>query len=405
MKTLWIISQTINSPEDVGNTRHYSLSKYLAKKGWNIFLISGSIEHLTNRQRLRKLDRFRIIKKDNINFCWIRINKRNRNSLLSRSLGMFSFAFNILFSKAIYIIDRPNIIIGSSPNPIASFAAKILSFRFNVPFIFEVRDLWPETLIQMGAFKKNSIFSFLLSFLEKLLIYKSKKILVLMKGGIKYYTKKGVRKNKVFHLPNGVDIEGLKFQPLKKKVENDPFKIFYLGSMGKSNAIEKILRTFDYLKKEGYGKEKINLFIVGDGPEKVGLQEYSNQLNLDNVFFFSPLVQDELINFSKQADAFIFTMLPLKNLFKYGISFNKIFTYLSFSRPIIYASCASYNPLDEFNLGIKSKSMCPKSLAEAIKKFMNKSHSDRSKMARDGFEYVSKYFSYENLANTLNELL
>ena len=103
MKTLWIISQTINSPEDVGNTRHYSLSKYLAKKGWNIFLISGSIEHLTNRQRLRKLDRFRIIKKDNINFCWIRINKRNRNSLLSRSLGMFSFAFNILFSKGSFI--------------------------------------------------------------------------------------------------------------------------------------------------------------------------------------------------------------------------------------------------------------------------------------------------------------
>ena len=75
----------------------------------------------------------------------------------------------------------------------------------------------------MTFFKKNSIFSFLLSLLEKILIYQSKKIIVLMKGGVNYYTKKGVNKNKVFHLPNGVDIEGLKFQPLKNKVKNDPF--------------------------------------------------------------------------------------------------------------------------------------------------------------------------------------
>ena len=185
----------------------------------------------------------------------------------------------------------------------------------------------------------------------------------------------------------------------------DPFRIFYLGSMGKSNALENIMKTFDYLKKEGYGKEKINLYIVGDGPEKLRLKRYSNQLNLDNVFFYPPLLQEELIDFSKEADAFIFSMLPLKNLFKYGISFNKIFTYLSLSRPIIYSSCATYNPLDDSNVGIKSKSMHPKSLAEAIKKFMKTSYRDRSKMAREGFEFVKGNYSYKFLANNFDKIL
>ena len=98
-------------------------------------------------------------------------------------------------------------------------------------------------------------------------------------------------------------------------------------------------------------------------------------------------------------------MLDLQEVYKYGISFNKIFNYMSLSKPIIYNSNSLYNPLDKFKGGIKSNSINAKDFASAIKNFIYLSKSEKEILSEKAFKYVEKNHSYESLAIKLKYFL
>ena len=403
MKNLWIINQTLNTPNDRGNTRHFSLAKYLNKLGWEVSLISGSIEHLTNKQKIQGSESFKILSLENLTIFLLRITSFSNKSLILRSIGMIEFFLKLIFSKSLNKLGKPNLIIGSSPNPISALAGALLALKYRVPFVFEVRDLWPETLLQMGVLNKKGLFYIILNLIEGILLKISSKVIVLFEGGIEYYISKGLSSKKIIYIPNGIDMQYKTYRNINKKSDSHPFELYYLGSLGKANAVENIIRAIFSLNQEGINKKKLILNIYGDGPLKKQLINLVIDLKLDNIKFFAPEKKKKVYEITKYSDGFIFSMLDLPEVYKYGISFNKIFEYMSLSRPIVYWSCAKYDPIQDSQAGIKSLSRKPKDLAIAIKLLMNSSLEDRKNLSELAYNYVMNNHSYKELAFKLHK--
>jgi len=404
MKNIWIINQCINIPGDCGNLRHYSLVKYIKKENWNFTLITCDIENLRNIKRKVK-GKNKIPNLKNVEILWLRIFKWPKQIYFLRGLGMIEFMLKIIFFLPFYNIQKPDLIIGSSPNLLAAFGAAIISIYYRVPFVLEIRDLWPETLIQLKAFKKNSIFNLLFKIIEKFLIRFSKKIIVVMENGSLYYKNLGLEESKFCYIPNGIDMKERTYKKICRQSGNNPFNLLYIGSIGYPNALDVIIKSMYQLKMKGYYKDKIILNIYGDGPLKKEMINLSINLNLDNVFFNNASLNNDISKLYECADGLIFAMLDLPEIYNYGVSFNKIFEYLSSSRPVIYNSNSKFNPMNYSGAGIKTASLNETDFAKSILYLLNLSLDDTERLTRNGFNYVSENHSYEYLAKRLEKIL
>ena len=406
MKNLWIINQYINTSSESGSSRHYYLSKYLLGLNWKVTLITGSIDHNTNKQRLNKSISLKKEVLDEIRMIWIKVKKRSLNNNFIRGLSMVEFFLKIIFLIPLKRTGKPDMVIGSSPNLLAALAAYFISLFYKCPFILEVRDLWPESLITLKAFKKDGLFHLFFDLIHKFLIKKSNKVIVLMEGGINFYAAMGLDKKKLFYLPNGVDMENKFYKNYDTKLINKkPVEIFYLGFIGHANGIEILIKVYKELQSRGLGQNDLILRIYGDGPLKEKMKKLVFNLHLDNIFFYQPIPKNQIIDISNSADFFIFSMLDLPAIYNYGISFNKIFEYMSLSKPIIYNSYGKFNPLDLSDSAIKSKSNHPKDFADTIQYALNLSRREREDLTKRSFQYVSENHSYESLAINLNNFL
>ena len=297
----------------------------------------------------------------------------------------------------------PNLIIGSSPSPLAALSGYLLAIKYKVPFIYEVRDLWPKTLIEMNVIKSYGFVSILLNLLDTFLAKKSTKVITLMQGAKEFYRAKGILVEKITWISNGVDFkEKILFKTLAKRKE---FNLTYMGSMGPANAIETILYAIKYVNKNLNNKFQVNLNLIGSGSRKEELIKLSNTLNLENVYFKKPIPKFKVHEILSSSDLLILAMNNLPGLYKYGISFNKIFDYLLSARPILIASCANYDLIRNSNSGLISNAGDFTILGENIIKMINFSEEERSEYGNNGRKFVVENFLYADLAKKLSKLI
>ena len=403
MKRLWVINQFANLPSGSGGSRHYSLAKNLKNNNWDTTIIAGSIEHNTGYQRLKSNEKIKLENVEGIDFLWIKLNHHKSFSLRRRALNMIYFFLKLVFFNFNNFIQKPDLIIGSSVTPFAALGGYLLSKRYKVSFIYEVRDLWPKTLIEMKVIKPNSMISKVFDFIDTFLAKRSSKILVLMPGGIEFYKSKGITKKKVFWISNGVDYK--KKIEFKKIPEDKSFNITYTGSMGPSNSLETILYAINYLNKFPIYKNNVNLRLIGSGSSKEKLIKIKDELNLENIYFEKPVSKNKIHEILSSSDALILTMNNIPELYKYGISFNKIFDYLLSARPILISSCTKYDPIRSSNSGLISDAGDHISLGKNIIKIINMSETCKSEYGENGRRYVLENFLYQDLANRLSKIL
>ena len=154
MKTVWLLNHYAAEPTGSGGTRHYGLAKYAARHGLRVFLIAASVEHFSGRQRLRPRETERLEEIQGVPFLWVRTSRYSGNGL-ARIRNMLQYGIRVLLRSTTRELPPPDVIVGSSVHPLAALAGHILARRYRVPFVFEIRDLWPETLIQMGRIRRN----------------------------------------------------------------------------------------------------------------------------------------------------------------------------------------------------------------------------------------------------------
>ena len=205
-KKVWILNHYAKHPDSSGGARHYQLAKHLPSYGWHATLIASSVDHPSGEQRLEDdEERFRLETCGEVDFLWLRTSSYCGNGG-ARMKNMLEYFWQALRPSHLAGLERPDLIIGSSVHPLAALAGWWLARRYRVPFVFEVRDLWPQTLIDMGRLREGAAMTRALRRLETFLYRRSQRVVTLLPRAVDYIAPLGVPKERVVWLSNGVDV-------------------------------------------------------------------------------------------------------------------------------------------------------------------------------------------------------
>lgn len=397
MKHVWILNHYAQEPGGAGGTRHFSLARHLPAHGWRATIVAASTDHVTGTQRLSERETTRLETFDGVPFMWLRSSGYTGNGG-SRIRNMLDYTRAVLKPENLDKIERPDAIIGSSVHPLAAWAGRRLARRYRVPFIFEVRDLWPQTLIDMGRIGANHPAAIALRWLERSLYVSASRIVVLLPQAHSYIEPLGIARDKIIWIPNGVDLD--QFPDSAEKPPSDVFTLMYFGAHGEANGLDNVLKAMRNVS-DIHGRDDIVLRLIGDGPLKPSLQNMARSMGLDRVRFEDPVPKSKIPALAREADGFVICVRNIPNLYRFGISMNKIFDYMAAERPTLIAVAGSNNPVAEAGAGITVPPEDPKALASAMVEMAALSPKSRREMGVAGRRHLDAHYSMEHLAKRL----
>lgn len=403
MKTVWILNHYAVPPGTSGGTRHFCLATNLPPYGWRACIIASSVEHLSGKQRLVSGELCRLEKFQDIPFLWLRTAEYIGNGG-GRMRNMLEYAWRAWLRTNTRKLPRPDAIIGSSVHPFAAVTGALLANRFGVPFVFEVRDLWPQTLIDLGRIGARSVSARLMRAMERWLYGRADRIVTLLPRAVDYIVPMGVAENKVVWIPNGVELSAYRSPALVNNAPDKPFTLMYFGAHGQANALDDVLRALALLQDQA-PLNPIQLRLIGDGPAKASLRALASQLKLCNVSFEPPVSKSAVPSLAAEADAFVLPVSDKPDLYRYGISPNKLYDYFAAARPIILASAAVNDPVLDAGAGLTVPPENPAALANAITTLAAMPASERNRMGAAGRRYVEQNNDFRVLAGKLASVL
>lgn len=400
MKNVWILNHYAQEPGGAGGTRHYQLAKNLPAHGWEASIVAASVEHQSGRQRLTDSENARLDQYDGVKFLWLKTSEYEGNGT-ARMRNMLEYSWQVIKPGNLSPLQKPDIVIGSSVHPFAAAAGAVLAWRHRVPFVFEVRDLWPETLIDMGRLQRNSFIARTLRVLEKWLYKRAKCIVVLLPKAHEYIVPMGIDPKKIVWIPNGIDLKDFPCPPDKEP--DDAFTLMYFGAHGPANGLDNVLRA-QHIIEQRSEMSNVRLRIIGSGPCKAELIAMAEKLALKRVSFEDPVPKRDIPALAAQADAFVFNLINAP-VFKYGISSNKLFDFMAGQRPVLFCCDAGNNPIKDSGAGYTIQPGNPEALADAVARVSQLGREQRAAMGRAGRHYVEVEHGFDKLAGRLAHCL
>ena len=403
MKTIWIINEYAGSIYHGMEYRHYYIGKELVKRGYKVYIISASYSHVFIKQPNVK-ESFELENIDGINYLWVKVPRYNHSHDKKRVLKWFTFTLKTYFSLPINLLKKPDIIIVS---PMATFpivSGYKWAKKFNAKLIYEVKDIWPLTLIELGGYSPNHPFIKLMEWFEKFAYKKADRVVSVLPYAYKHMEKQGLDINKFVYIPNGICLEDY------EEIENAPkevldmfpknkFVVIYAGTFGKANALEYLIKAADILKEY----KDIHFVLVGKGMEEENLKSLVGKLNLRNVTFLPPVSKKQIQDLLRRSDV-CYIGAKKKRIYKYGVSANKIFDYMYAEKPILYAINSENNIVKDANCGICAEAENPKSIAEGILKLYKMNNKERGRLGKNGKKYLLKYHTFKVITDKFEEI-
>ena len=379
---IWILNHyagTAASP----STRHYDLGRELVRRGHGVTIFAAGFHYQKLvEERLAPGETYKIEDHDGVRFVWIRTFPYSRNDW-RRVVNMLSYAFRVV-RVARKLDEKPDVIVGSSVHPFAVLSAYILSKIKKARFFFEVRDLWPQSLVDAGAWSDRSPITWAFRKLEAFLYKKAEIVITLLPYADAYITRLGVPKEKIVWIPNGADLTRYESLVHYDGATRSPFTLMYLGAHGRMNALDVILDAAEIIQNKGL--RDVRFVFVGDGPARSDLIQYAQRKGLKNAEFRPAVPKSELFSVMGQADAFVFNLEDLP--FNYGVSSNKLFDYLASGRPVLFAGNTANNPVTESGAGFGIPARAPERLADAVMELVALRPEQRIAMGQNGVAYM-----------------
>ena len=403
---IWILNHY--ATESSAGGRHYNLSTELSKKGYEVSVFAAGFLHNQfneTREYGNRIFDCEVI--DGVKYIWLKTYPYDSNNW-HRILNMISYAIRT------YKVGRqetaPEVIIASSVHPLTWISGYNLARKHGSRFIVEVKDLWPETLINMGAIGRNSIPALLMRQLEKYVYARAEKIITLLPDAYKYITTLGIEQNKIVYIPNGANPEIYEIdnksnqgfddylQKYPAFIDKSKFKVVYTGAHGVVNSLETAIQAAGILQNRGI--ENINIIFVGAGPEKDNLIMMADKLHLKNIVFCAQVARSNVPYILLCADCCLLLGKDIP-LYQYGISPNKLFDYLASSKPIVFAGNVANNIVDIAKCGITLPPENPEKLADALLELSKMPKCSLEEMGQNGRQYFLENHTYQTLADKL----
>jgi len=400
-ETLWILNHYAQTPLTAGGTRHYELARRLIGMGYDVSIVSSEFDHVSGTARFGGLSTPRCEVVDGVRFLWLPSRFSYRDNGMARVWNMLEYSVRAYWRGRKCFggsLGKPDVLLASSPHLLTGLAGLRLARHFDIPFLFEVRDLWPETFVQMGVMTRRHPVVLLLRRLELHLYRRSAKVVSLLPTVGEYLEPLGVESQKTAIIPNGVDAEAYACEGSRR--EEGPLRIVYAGAHGPANGLDNVLRAMAELA----GNLEVEFHSYGDGPEKATLTALARELELANVFFHGAVPKCEIPAILCGADALLLNYARL-GIGAYGISPNKLWEYLAAGKPVLFAHEATNNPVEELDCGISVPPADPAALAHAVRLLAAMTPQERLVMGARGVGYVREEHDWGVLAGKLDSLI
>ena len=400
MKILYV-SQYFPPEMGAPSARASELCRHWARMGHDATVLTGFPNHPTGvvpeewRARLRHLhytetiDGVRVVR----TWLWPLPNRKAHERILNYASFCVSAAVSGLFLK------KPDVVIATSPQLLCALSGWWLAWWKRVPFVFEVRDLWPESLAAVGAGSEGSMLHRTLAAIAGFLYRHAHRIVVVAPAFkdhlIRYWN---VPAAKISIVENGVETDLFRLDPAalderrKLKLE-DRFVICYIGTMGNAHGLDTLIAAAKDLQT---ALPSAMFLLIGEGADKERIVELAAASGLTNIMFLGQQPRETIPSYVSASDLCL-VMLKKTELFKTVIP-TKLLEYMACERPVVVAVDGQARKIiEEAGAGVFVEPEDSQALVKAIME-LAKNPQQRRQMGASGRHYIVTGFSREKTA-------
>lgn len=329
MKVIYF-HQHFSTPKGATGIRSYEMAKSLIAKGHNVTMVCGSYSGGNTGLCNPFIDGQRRGEVDGIQVIEFELDYSNAQSFFQRTSTFLKFAYRSIKLALTQDYD----LVFTTTTPLTAALPGIFGRWFRKkPFVFEVRDLWPELPKAMGVIKNPVVLS-ALSVLEWLAYKSAHGHIGLSPGIVEGISNTLNRPSQIANIPNGCDLNifnsSTTWQP--DGVEDNDFVAVFSGTHGLANGLDQILAAASLLKEKQ--ADHIKIILIGQGKLKPRLQQEAKDKQLSNLIFLDPVDKRKLAQLMSRANVGLQTLSNIP-AFYYGTSPNKFFDYIAAGLPVL----------------------------------------------------------------------
>lgn len=381
-----------------GGSRWNEIARIWKKNGHDVTVLAGTV-HYMGKNNFSGKYWGKSVNKDGVEIIRCYVSPAYNKSFVGRFWGYLSFTISGIWGGIFYAKKDYDLIIVTSPPLFVGITALVLSWWKRIPFVLEIRDLWPESAIETGVIS-NKFLIHLALYLESYL-YKKAKLLVVVTPAFRQslIDKKGIAPQKIVELPNAADFRfsdrAMKLLDRTKLRKEHGLEgklvIIYVGAHGVANHLIQLLDAAELLSYTN-----VLFWLIGNGMEKKSLRIEAQKRNLENVRFTDPVSKEEIINCILASDIGI-SVLKKAEIFKTVYS-NKTFDYFSCKKPVLMAiDGVSRKLVEDAKAGFYVGPENPEAIAVGVRKYLE--NPDLISMhGENGYAFVKANFDREKLA-------
>ncbi len=367
MMNIWLIDHYSVPVKYYPLARQTNFAKNLILQGHNVIIFAASTVHNSDINLIEDGKKYIEVMDGKVKYILIHCHQYSGNGI-RRIANMYEFAFKL--EKICSNFKKPDAIISTSMTLFACKKGLQLGKKYGCKNIAQITDLWPETIVAYQVASKWNPIVLYMRQIEKWIYKNADKIIFSMEGAFDYIQERGwekvIPRNKVYFINNGVNLDEFNFNRdhyriIDADLSNESlFKVIYTGSIRKVNNVNKLLDVALKIKNPN-----IRILIWGDGDQKEDLLKRIKNEKIENVIFKGKT--------DKRNIPFIVSMADLNivhnsssPLYRFGISFNKIFDYFAAGKPMLTDFECKYNPMVSEDAGIEVSSGDAEKIAEKI---------------------------------------
>lgn len=394
MKVLYF-HQHFSTPKGAAGIRSYEMARRLIERGHVVTMVCGSYgggetgldQPFVSGKRRGVVDGIDIVEFD--------LAYANTDGFFKRALTFFQFA---LRSIGLAFSESYDVLFATTTPLTAGIPGIVARWLRGKPFVFEVRDLWPELPRAMGAIR-NPLVLWAMGLLEWLSYRSAHRLVGLSPGIVEGIARRGVGMDRIAAVPNGCDLNifGADSVPWRPEaIAATDLMAIFAGTHGLANGLDAVLDAAAVLQRRG--RTDIKILLVGQGKLKASLQSRAKQERLENVVFHEPLNKSRLAGLLAATDVGL-QVLANVPAFYYGTSPNKFFDYLAAGVPVVnnYPGWLA-EMVVEHHCGFVVAPQDPHALADALETAAN-NKADLKQMGVNAHALAVEKFSRKRLAD------